>query len=78
MNKGRFGIHGGQFIPETLMNAVMDLEEAITDTGRIRISWRAGWLAAGVRRTAFLTATICREKMTRIWAGPRSILSRRI
>ena len=28
MNKGRFGIHGGQFIPETLMNAVMDLEEA--------------------------------------------------
>ena len=28
MNKGRFGIHGGQFIPEILMNAVMDLEEA--------------------------------------------------
>ena len=28
MNKGRFGIHGGQFIPETLMNAVMELEQA--------------------------------------------------
>lgn len=26
--KGRFGIHGGQYIPETLMNAVIDLEEA--------------------------------------------------
>ena len=26
--KGRFGIHGGQYIPETLMNAVMELEEA--------------------------------------------------
>ena len=27
MSKGRFGIHGGQYIPETLMNAV-------TGTGR--------------------------------------------
>ena len=26
MSKGRFGIHGGQYIPETLMNAVNDLE----------------------------------------------------
>ena len=28
MSRGRFGIHGGQYIPETLMNAVMELEEA--------------------------------------------------
>ena len=28
MSKGRFGKHGGQFIPETLMNAVIELEEA--------------------------------------------------
>ena len=28
MSKGRFGRHGGQFIPETLMNAVIELEEA--------------------------------------------------
>lgn len=28
MAKGRFGIHGGQYIPETLMNAVIELEEA--------------------------------------------------
>jgi len=28
MVKGRFGIHGGQYIPETLMNAVIELEEA--------------------------------------------------
>ncbi len=26
--KGRFGVHGGQYIPETLMNAVAELEEA--------------------------------------------------
>ena len=28
MTTGRFGIHGGQYIPETLMNAVIELEEA--------------------------------------------------
>lgn len=28
MLKGRFGIHGGQFIPETLMNAMIELEES--------------------------------------------------
>ena len=27
-SKGRYGIHGGQYIPETLMNAVIELEEA--------------------------------------------------
>ena len=27
-SKGRFGQHGGQYIPETLMNAVIELEEA--------------------------------------------------
>ena len=26
--KGRFGVHGGQYIPETLMNAVLELEAA--------------------------------------------------
>lgn len=26
--KGRYGVHGGQYIPETLMNAVIELEEA--------------------------------------------------
>ncbi len=27
-SKGRFGTHGGQYLPETLMNAVIELEEA--------------------------------------------------
>ncbi len=26
--RGRFGVHGGQYIPETLMNAVIELEQA--------------------------------------------------
>ncbi len=28
MSKGRYGVHGGQYIPETLMKAVIELEEA--------------------------------------------------
>ncbi|MBQ7264826.1 MAG: tryptophan synthase subunit beta [Firmicutes bacterium] len=28
VSKGRFGVHGGQYIPETLMNAVIELEQA--------------------------------------------------
>lgn len=28
MTKGRFGDHGGQYVPETLMNAVIELEKA--------------------------------------------------
>lgn len=28
MSKGRFGVHGGQYIPETLMNAIIELEKA--------------------------------------------------
>lgn len=28
MTKGRYGVHGGQYIPETLMNAVLELEKA--------------------------------------------------
>ncbi|MCM1364224.1 MAG: tryptophan synthase subunit beta [Faecalibacterium sp.] len=27
-SKGRFGVHGGQYVPETLMNAINELEEA--------------------------------------------------
>ena len=38
MNNGRFGIHGGQYIPETLMNAVIELEEAYNHSKTTRIS----------------------------------------
>ena len=30
LSRGRFGVHGGQYIPETLMNAVIELDEAYT------------------------------------------------
>ncbi len=28
MSKGKYGVHGGQYLPETLMNAIIELEEA--------------------------------------------------
>ena len=28
MSRGRFGVHGGQYLPETLMNAMIELEDA--------------------------------------------------
>lgn len=28
MSKGRYGVHGGQYIPETLMNEIINLENA--------------------------------------------------
>lgn len=31
-SKGRFGVHGGQYIPETLMNAVIELETLMSIT----------------------------------------------
>lgn len=44
MSKGRFGVHGGQYIPETLMNAVLELEEAYNHYKMTRSStgnWRS-------------------------------------
>ena len=39
-SKGRFGIHGGQYIPETLMNAVNELEEAYNKYKNVSMSTR--------------------------------------
>ena len=42
MGKGRYGIFGGQYIPETLMNAVQELEEAYARYSQIR-NFRKNW-----------------------------------
>ena len=39
MSKGRFGVHGGQYIPETLMNAVTEVEKAYFKVSRARAGW---------------------------------------
>lgn len=37
MNKGHFGVHGGTYIPETLMNAIIELEKLIISINTIKI-----------------------------------------
>ena len=42
MSDGRFGIHGGQYIPETLMNEIINLEKQYnysSATGCWEIVW---------------------------------------
>ena len=57
MDKGRFGVHGGQYIPETLMNAVRAIRgrrATVTSPGSgsafVRnisaIAWRRGICAS--------------------------------
>lgn len=36
MSKGRYGEYGGQYVPETLMNAVHEVEEAYEKYKMIR------------------------------------------
>ena len=35
MSKGRFGVHGGQYIPETLMNAVIGVGGSVSITIKV-------------------------------------------
>ena len=43
MSKGRFGIHGGQYIPETLMNEIINLEMRMSIIRMILILLRS-WI----------------------------------
>ena len=38
MSKGRYGVHGGQYVPETLMNEINRLEKAYEFYKNRRIS----------------------------------------
>ncbi|MGE5614030.1 MAG: tryptophan synthase subunit beta [Bacillota bacterium] len=75
MQKGRFGIHGGRYVPETLMNALIELEEAYerfkTDTGFI--SEYEDLLANYAGRPSMLYYA---EKMTKDLGGAKIYLKR--
>lgn len=60
MSKGRFGVHGGQYMPETLMNAVIELEEAYNHykNDRSGIQRRADRAAEQLRRPS-VAAVLC-------------------
>ena len=75
MKKGRFGIYGGQYIPETLMNAVIELEEAY-DGLKNNPQFNAeleGLLANYAGRPSLLYFA---EKMTRDLGGAKIYLKR--
>jgi tryptophan synthase beta chain len=75
IRKGRFGIHGGQYVPETLMNALTELEEAYnrfkTDAGFI--SEFEDLLANYAGRPSMLYYA---EKMTKDLGGAKIYLKR--
>ncbi|MBP3459082.1 MAG: tryptophan synthase subunit beta [Lachnospiraceae bacterium] len=75
MSKGRFGQYGGQYVPETLMNAIYELEEAYehykNDPEFIRELDELNRNYAG--RPSLLYYA---EKMTRDLGGPKIYLKR--
>lgn len=75
VSKGRFGIHGGQYMPETLMNAIYELEEAYhhfkNDPGFVRELETL--LADYAGRPSLLYYA---EKMTRDLGGAKIYLKR--
>mgnify|MGYP000306583618 CR=1 FL=1 len=78
-SKGRFGVHGGQYIPETLMNAVIELEEAYNHYKEdpefhreLDAIWQQGVLKGRYPLTAADTKTISRlPGVRRAVAAPR-------
>lgn len=73
MSKGRFGIFGGQYISETLMNELIRLEECYDFIKRIRISWRS-WTVCKRNMPAGLPFCSYAEKMTRDLGGAKIYL----
>ena len=75
MGKGRYGIFGGQYIPETLMNAVEELEEAYARYSRDPEFQEEleGLLKNYARRPSMLYYA---EKMTRDLKGAKIYLKR--
>ncbi|MBQ9329790.1 MAG: tryptophan synthase subunit beta, partial [Oscillibacter sp.] len=75
MSRGRFGIHGGQYIPETLMNAVIELEDAYTHYKDDPAF--CGELAELFNEYAGRPSRLyCAEKMSRDLGGARIYLKR--
>jgi tryptophan synthase beta chain len=75
MKKGRFGCYGGQYIPETLMNAVQELEEAYEfyKNDPDFQNELAGLLKNYAGRPSLLYYA---EKMTRVLGGAKIYLKR--
>ena len=73
--KGRFGIHGGQYIPETLMNAVIELEAAY-DRCKADPSFQAELTQLLNDYAGRPSRLYCAKKMTEDLGGARIYLKR--
>ena len=73
--KGRFGVHGGQYIPETLMNAVTELEEAY-DRYKNDPAFQSDLTALLNDYAGRPSRLYCAEKMTRDLGGAKIYLKR--
>lgn len=73
--KGRFGVHGGQYIPETLMNAVTELEEAY-DRYKNDPAFQSELTALLNDYAGRPSRLYCAEKMTRDLGGAKIYLKR--
>jgi tryptophan synthase beta chain len=73
--KVRFGVHGGQYIPETLMNAVIELEKAY-DHYRSDPQFQSELTALLNDYAGRPSRLYCAEKMTRDLGGAKIYLKR--
>ena len=73
--KGRFGVHGGQYVPETLMNAVTELEEAY-DRYKNDPAFQSELTALLNDYAGRPSRLYCAEKMTRDLGGAKIYLKR--
>ena len=73
--KGRFGVHGGQYIPETLMNAVLELEAAY-DRCKADPAFQAELTELLNEYAGRPSRLYCAEKMTRDLGGAKVYLKR--
>ena len=73
--RGRFGIHGGQYIPETLMNAVIELEEAY-DRYKDDLSFNSELTELFNNYAGRPSRLYYAERMTKDLKGPKIYLKR--
>ncbi|UOO38111.1 tryptophan synthase subunit beta [Oscillospiraceae bacterium CM] len=73
--KGRFGVHGGQYVPETLMNALIELEKAY-DTYKNDAAFNAELDALLKNYAGRPSLLYFAERMTRDLGGAKIYLKR--
>ena len=66
MSRGRFGVHGGQYMSETLMNELLNLEEQYNHFKEDPECRGIEHSIEGICRTTFIIV-LCKENDRRPW-----------